>query len=43
MTVQNCCDNCLRYHWYYDYCDKWQCKVDAREVHDCYEVWEDNK
>ena len=29
------CDKCIHYHWYYDYCDKWKCKVDAREVHNC--------
>ena len=33
---QKCCDNCLHYHWYYDYCDKYNCEVDAREVHDCF-------
>ncbi len=33
---KKCCDNCTHYHWYYDYCDKWKCKVDAREVHDCF-------
>lgn len=33
---QKCCDNCLHYHWYYDYCDKYDCEVDAREVHDCF-------
>ena len=31
------CDNCKHYNWYYDYCDKWKCKVDEREVHSCYE------
>lgn len=31
------CDNCIHYHWYYDYCDKWKCEVDAREVHGCIE------
>ena len=31
------CDNCKHYHWYYDRCDKWDCEVDAREVHDCFE------
>lgn len=29
------CDECIHYHWYYDYCDKWDCEVDAREVHNC--------
>ena len=33
---KKCCDNCTHYHWYYDYCDKWKCEVDAREVHDCF-------
>lgn len=31
------CDECKCYHWYYDYCDKWDCEVDAREVHNCFE------
>lgn len=34
------CDNCKHYHWYYDYCDKWKCEVDAREVHNCFEKFE---
>ena len=21
------CDKCKHYNWYYDYCDKWKCKV----------------
>ena len=29
------CDECRHYCWYYDYCDKWDCEVDAREVHNC--------
>ena len=29
------CDECKHYCWYYDYCDKWGCEVDAREVHNC--------
>lgn len=32
-----CCDNCRHYHWYYDYCDKYDCEVDARETHGCCE------
>lgn len=31
------CDNCKYYHWYYDYCDKWQCVVDNKSVYNCYE------
>ena len=31
------CDECKCYNWYYDYCRKWNSKVDAREVHNCYE------
>ena len=31
------CDECKHYEWYYDYCRKWECQVDAREVHNCYE------
>lgn len=34
------CDNCVFYHWYYDYCSKWDCEVDAREVHGCIELRE---
>ena len=29
---KKCCDNCCNYHWYYDYCDKWRCKVDDRSI-----------
>ena len=32
-----CCDACTHYHWYYDFCDKWQCEIDARSVHGCFE------
>ena len=31
------CDDCKHYHWYYDWCDKWQCEVDARCIHNCFE------
>lgn len=31
------CDNCSHYCWYYDRCEKWDCEVDGREVHDCFE------
>jgi len=36
INVNNC-DSCIHYCWYYDYCDKWECKVDEREIHECYE------
>lgn len=31
------CDECKWYNWYYDYCKKWDCKIDGRAVHNCYE------
>lgn len=31
------CDECKHYYWYYDRCEKWKCKVNAREVHNCFE------
>ena len=31
------CDNCKYYCWYYDKCLKWNCEVDAREIHNCFE------
>lgn len=31
------CDNCKHYEWYYDRCRKWDCEVDAREIHNCFE------
>lgn len=34
------CDNCKCYKWYYDHCDKWNCEVDEREVHNCFEPME---
>ena len=30
------CDNCKHYHWYYDWCDKWNCEIDVRSVHNCF-------
>ena len=38
-----CCDNCIHYHWYYDKCDKWDCEVDARECHSCFEERKEEK
>ena len=40
-TESKCCDNCRRYTWYYDKCHKWDCEVDARSVHDCFEKKDD--
>lgn len=37
------CDNCTHYHWYWDYCDKWKCKVDARAIYDCFEPRKNNE
>ena len=34
------CDNCKYYEWYYDHCRKWDCEIDAREVHNCYEPYD---
>ena len=34
------CDNCKHYCWYYNKCSKWDCEVDAREVHQCFESTE---
>ena len=31
------CDHCKYYSWYFDRCGKWDCKVDNREIHNCYE------
>jgi len=31
------CDKCKHYSWYYDKCRKFNCEVDFREVHNCYE------
>lgn len=30
------CDKCKLYNWYYDWCNKWECTVDGREVHSCF-------
>lgn len=32
------CDSCKYYQWYYDHCNKWDCEVDAREIHNCFET-----
>ena len=34
------CDDCKHYCWYYDHCEQWDCDVDAREVHSCFEQQE---
>ena len=34
------CDKCKYYNWYYDHCKKWDCTVDEREVHSCFEPTE---
>ena len=34
-----CYDDCKYYHWYYDWCDRWQCEVDAREVYNSFESY----
>lgn len=34
------CDNCKYYEWYYDHCLKWDCEVDARACHGCFEPME---
>ena len=34
------CDNCKYYEWYYDHCRKWDCEVDVREVHNCFEAYD---
>ncbi len=31
------CDDCKYYEWYYNRCRKWDCEVDAREAHNCFE------
>ena len=31
------CDNCNKYNWYFDWCKKWKCYVNEKEVHDCFE------
>lgn len=31
------CDECKWYRWYYDHCDKWDCTIDGRSVHNCFE------
>ena len=33
---RHCCDDCADYDWYYDWCCRFKCKADAREVHDCF-------
>lgn len=31
------CDKCKYYHWYCDWCAKWDCKVNERAVCNCFE------
>ena len=35
------CNDCKYYNWYYDICSKWNCEVDAREVHNQCFQWMD--
>ena len=30
------CDECKHFDWYYERCRFWNCKVDLREVHNCF-------
>ena len=32
--MSRCCDNCVNYQWYYDWCEKWKCEKDGRSVCD---------
>ena len=32
MKSKKCCDTCKYYEWYYDKCNKYNCKVDDRSV-----------
>lgn len=36
-TVDDKCDNCKHYEWYYERCWKWDCEIDARGIHNCFE------
>ena len=31
------CDECKHYSWYYEKCHKWNCRIDEREIHNCFE------
>ena len=31
------CDECKWYKWYFDWCEKWKCEMDARSVQNCFE------
>ena len=33
---KKCCDTCKYYSWYYDFCEKWECEMDARSKCDSY-------
>lgn len=35
-----CCDNCIYYKWYFDWCTKWKCEMDYRSVCD---FWKNDK
>lgn len=32
------CNRCKNYDWYNDKCRKWDCNVDFRAVHNCFEL-----
>lgn len=34
------CDDCKHFRWYYEHCDKWDCQIDDRSVHNCWEMRE---
>lgn len=33
-------DSCKHYNWYYDRCNKWECEVDFRSIHNCFEPFD---
>ena len=35
-----CCDNCKHFHWYFDYCDWWNSRVNWRAAYACFEATE---
>lgn len=30
--ISKSCDTCEYYEWYYDWCNKWHCEIDFRQV-----------
>lgn len=31
-SKKKCCDTCIYYNWYYDFCKLWEVEIDGRSI-----------